>query len=61
MKIFEQLARQRNWAEDEGIILDQVRRVADQVIAPNAQRFDKANEFPWENLRALNQLGQVRW
>ena len=57
MKIFEQLARQRSWAEDEGIILDQVRRVADQVIAPNAARFDKANEFPWENLRALNRLG----
>ncbi len=55
MKIFEQLARQRSWAEDEGIILDQVRRVADEVIAPNAGRLDRTNEFPWENLRALNQ------
>jgi alkylation response protein AidB-like acyl-CoA dehydrogenase len=29
MKIFEQLARQRNWAEDERIVLDQVQRASD--------------------------------
>lgn len=57
MKIFEQMARQRNWAEDERIILDQVQRVCDDVIAPNAERFDKSGEFPWPNIKALNELG----
>jgi alkylation response protein AidB-like acyl-CoA dehydrogenase len=57
MKIFEQLARQRNWAEDERIVLDQVQRVADDLIAANAERLDKSGEFPWDNVRALNELG----
>jgi len=57
MKIFEQMARQRDWAEDERIILDQVQRVCDEVIAPNAERYDKASEFPWESVDALNELG----
>ena len=34
MKIFEQLRRERRWAEDERIVLDQVQRVADEVVAP---------------------------
>ena len=36
MKIFDQLAQQRDWAEDERIIIDQVQRVCDEIIAPNA-------------------------
>ena len=57
MKIFEQMAQQRGWAEDERIVLDQVQRVCDDIIAPNAARFDKSGEFPEENIHALNELG----
>ncbi|WP_288049304.1 acyl-CoA dehydrogenase family protein [Acidiphilium sp.] len=57
MKVFERLDRRRNWSEDERIVLDQVRRLADEVIAPRAQHHDHTGEFPWANIRALNELG----
>ena len=57
MKIFDQLARQRNWPEEERIVLDQVQKVADEIIEPNAARFDETSEFPWESVNALMALG----
>jgi len=57
MKIFEELERKRAWQPEEQAILDAVRRVADEVIAPNAAGFDKSGEFPWKNVEALNALG----
>ncbi len=57
MKIFEQLARQRKWPEEERIVLDQVQKVADEIIEPNAARFDETSEFPWESVNALMALG----
>lgn len=57
MKIFEQLERRRAWDTEEQAILDAVRRVADEVIAPGAAAYDKSGEFPWKNVEALNALG----
>ena len=57
MKIFEQLDRSRHWNEEERAILDQVIRLADETIAPNAARFDESGEFPWDNVEAINALG----
>ena len=57
MIVFEQLERRRAWSEDEGMVLDQVRRLADEIIAPQAERHDHTGEFPWENVQALNRLG----
>jgi alkylation response protein AidB-like acyl-CoA dehydrogenase len=57
MKIFEQLARQRSWPEEERIVLDQVQKVADEIIEPNAARYDETSEFPWESVNALMALG----
>lgn len=57
MKIFEQLDRWRNWEDTERIVLDQVRRVADEIVAPNAAPHDQSGGFPWDNIRALNELG----
>lgn len=57
MKIFEQLARERNWPEDERLVLDQVQKVADEIIEPNAARFDETAEFPRESVNALMALG----
>ncbi len=57
MQVFENLERSRRWSEDEKLILDQFRRVADTVIAPNAARLDASGAFPAENLQALNALG----
>ncbi|MBN9050635.1 MAG: acyl-CoA dehydrogenase family protein [Rhizobiales bacterium] len=57
MKIFETLQRRRQWTEEEQMILDQVRRLCAETIAPNAERYDHSGEFPWENIKALNALG----
>ncbi len=57
MQIFEQLEQRRDWSEEERILLDTVRKVTDQAIAPRAGHFDRTGEFPWENVAALNELG----
>jgi len=57
MKVFDQLERRRNWDENERLILDQVDRVVEEVIAPNAARIDKSGEFPWANVKAINEIG----
>lgn len=57
MKLLEQFARNRGWSDDERMIIDQVQRVADEVIAPRAEHVDRTHDFPWENVKALNELG----
>ena len=57
MKVFEQIARRRGWSEDERIVLDQVRRAAADVVAPNAAGYDEAAAFPRASVDALNALG----
>lgn len=57
MKVFEQIERRRRWSEDEALVLEQVRRVADTVIAPNAEHYDRTGEFPWKSVKAINELG----
>lgn len=57
MKIFDQLDRSRGWTEDERMVLDQVRRLADGVIAPRAAHYDRTGEFPHDNIKAINELG----
>lgn len=57
MSALQRLDQARVWSEDERLILDQVRRVADAVIAPCAAAHDRDENFPWENVRALNALG----
>lgn len=57
MKLFEQIDRSRAWSDDERMILDAVQRMVDDVIAPNAERYDETGEFPWVNVEAINALG----
>jgi alkylation response protein AidB-like acyl-CoA dehydrogenase len=57
MKIFEQLQRRKTWTEDEQIVLDQVRRLARETIAPAAAGYDESGAFPWANVEAINALG----
>src|SRR5260370_7039519 len=57
MNVFDTLERQRNWSQDERLVLDQVRRVVDDVIAPKAAEIDRTGEFPWDNVRALAGIG----
>jgi len=57
MKIFTQLSNSRNWNDEERLVLDQVQRVADEVIAPKAAEYDRSGEFPWDSVNAINELG----
>ena len=57
MSIFERLERQKNWGENEALILAQVDRLCAEVIAPNAAQVDATSEFPWANVEAIKSLG----
>jgi alkylation response protein AidB-like acyl-CoA dehydrogenase len=57
MKVFERLRKRRNWSDEEELVLDQVRRLAAEVIAPNAEHADRTGEFPWANVEGINTLG----
>ena len=55
--VFDRLEQRRNWSEEEQLVLAQVRRLAREAIAPRAAGLDRASAFPWDNMRAINELG----
>lgn len=57
MKIFDQLERSRSWSDDEVMILDQVKRICDETIAPNAAHHDLEATYPQASMDAINGLG----
>jgi acyl-CoA dehydrogenase len=57
MSLLERFHASRGWTEDERIVLDQLRRVADEVLVPVAVESDAKSEFPWRSVHALNELG----
>jgi len=42
---------------EEHQLLDSVRALARDEIAPRAAGYDRAAEFPWDNIKAINALG----
>jgi len=42
---------------EERMLVESVRGVCRDQIAPNAEHADRTGEFPWENVKALNALG----
>jgi alkylation response protein AidB-like acyl-CoA dehydrogenase len=43
--------------EEQDRLRDMLREFASQEIAPKAARYDEANEFPWENIKKMRDLG----
>ena len=43
--------------EEQARLRDMLREFADQEIAPKAARYDEANEFPWDNVKKMRELG----
>ena len=43
--------------DDERMLLDSVRALCRDQIAPRAEHFDRTAEFPWEHVKAINTLG----
>src|SRR5436309_13068105 len=44
-------------SEEERQLLDSVKALAREEIAPRAGEYDRSAEFPWDNIRAVNALG----
>ena len=57
MKVFNRLDGGRRFSEEETLLIAGVRQLARDKIAPNAAELDRTSEFPWDNVRAINQLG----
>ncbi len=57
MKLFEQIDASLMLDEDEQQVLDSVRRLCVDSIAPRADGFDRRSEFPQENIDDINALG----
>lgn len=45
------------FADEERMLIESVRALARDRVAPNAARYDASGEFPWENIEAINALG----
>jgi acyl-CoA dehydrogenase len=43
--------------DDEQKLVSYVAGVAQDKIAPRAEEFDQSGEFPWDNVRLINELG----
>jgi alkylation response protein AidB-like acyl-CoA dehydrogenase len=57
MDVFRRLDAVPELSDEERLLLDSVRRLAREQIAPRAAQHDASSEFPWDNVRALNALG----
>ncbi|OZI50806.1 acyl-CoA dehydrogenase family protein [Bordetella genomosp. 4] len=57
MNVLERLDQALAFSEEEGMLLDSVRELAKNEIAPRAAAYDEKGEFPWENIKAINALG----
>ena len=55
--LFERIETRRAWTDDERLVLDSVRRLADEVIAPGADTYDRSGDFPADNIAAITDLG----
>jgi acyl-CoA dehydrogenase len=57
MNILERLDDAIEFKDEERMLLDSVRSLARGRIAPRAAGYDRTAEFPWDNVRAINELG----
>src|SRR5438874_432811 len=55
--LFDRLDQLTPLDEVEAEFVEQVRKAATEKIAPRAEEYDQAEEFPWENVKLLNSLG----
>src|SRR5580658_2105615 len=55
--LFDRLDALPPLSPEERQLLDSVRALAHDGIAPRAAAYDRAGEFPWDNVKAINALG----
>ena len=57
MKVFERLDATQALSPDEQMLLDSMRALAQEKIAPRAAEYDRTGNFPEDNIDAINGLG----
>ncbi|MSQ18012.1 MAG: acyl-CoA dehydrogenase [Betaproteobacteria bacterium] len=57
MKVFNRLDASVSFADEERMLIDSVRQLAREKIAPRAAQYDSSAAFPWDNVAAINALG----
>lgn len=57
MKPFAHFEQSRDWTAEESMILEEVSRLATNVIAPNAEGYDERKEFPWPTFKLIKEMG----
>ena len=57
MNLLQRLDARITFAEEEQMLFSSVQALARDQIAPRAQHFDRTAEFPWEHVKAINELG----
>ncbi len=45
------------FSDEERMLIESVRSLARGKIAPRAAHYDSSGEFPWDNVKAINELG----
>ncbi|HEV8679722.1 MAG TPA: acyl-CoA dehydrogenase family protein [Stellaceae bacterium] len=55
--LFDRLGALPPLSAEERLLLDSVRALCRDEIAPRAAAYDRSAEFPWDNVRAINALG----
>jgi len=57
MKVFDRIDSSVAFNNEERMLIDAVRALARDQIAPRAAAYDRSGEFPWDNVKAINALG----
>jgi acyl-CoA dehydrogenase len=57
MRLFERIDAGLALSAEERMLLDSVRALARDKLAPRAEAYDRSAEFPWDNVKDLNALG----
>jgi alkylation response protein AidB-like acyl-CoA dehydrogenase len=57
MRVFDHLDATLKLPQEEAMLVDSVRKLAREKIAPRAAEHDRSGEFPHDNVRAINALG----
>ena len=57
VNIFDRLDAGPGWSDEERMLLDSVRSLANERLMPRAAEYDRSAEFPWDNVRDINALG----
>src|SRR5687768_12885498 len=55
--VFDRLDALPPLAPEERLLLESVKALCRDGIAPRAAEYDRSGEFPWDNIRAINALG----